>query len=101
MKKPDLPKRGNIWGILTWRGETDVKERKIKGGNKREWFFYDEEFYKKYEDTSQYIQNQHLPGGVQPLPVVLEHNDRIPVLDQRFEVYYPPPIPSPKEDSTK
>jgi len=32
-------KRGSAWGILTWRGITDNKERKITGVLKREWKF--------------------------------------------------------------
>jgi len=32
-------KRGSAWGILTWRGITDIKERKITGVLKREWRF--------------------------------------------------------------
>jgi len=37
-------RRGKAWGIFSWLGQSEEKERPIRGATKREWHTYNEEF---------------------------------------------------------
>lgn len=37
MLRLQTPPRGKAWGVFTWRGKTQKKERQVRGLLKREW----------------------------------------------------------------
>jgi len=81
--------RGKVWGVLTWRGVPETRERKVRGLNKREWHTYDPSFYERFQDPERYIQNQHLPGGVEPLPIFQVDKTKFPFVESRYSVFWP------------
>jgi len=85
---PFMKARGRIWGILTWRGVTEIKEKQIKSINKKQWMLYQKSWVDQFQDAEKWIQNQHLIGGSLPMPIVLQDPTKIPIIEKRFETIY-------------
>eukprot|EP01117_Protostelium_nocturnum_P014704 TRINITY_DN5626_c0_g1_i1.p1 TRINITY_DN5626_c0_g1~~TRINITY_DN5626_c0_g1_i1.p1 ORF type:complete len:152 (+),score=46.72 TRINITY_DN5626_c0_g1_i1:186-641(+) len=65
-------RRGKAWGFLTINGKKVTEEQRVRGHNKREWHKYDSTFYEQFNDSSKYIQNQHLVGGAPSIQELIQ-----------------------------